>query len=208
MRTIVTYESYHGTAKKLAEIIAEKLYANCISIDLPYLAEQTDTYDAIVMVIAFRGPYTAQLTKLFIERMGESLKDKHLIVVGEGLYSYMEFPGFAEKLRKMMKPASFHCYFSKGELRVDRLSFEEKNLLENKSFCFGGDVVDKGNFNEADGNRIGNYILTFFEEMDSPVSEESHWVCPLCGYMHTGDTPPSGGCPVCYQPSSSFRKAD
>ncbi len=32
------------------------------------------------------------------------------------------------------------------------------------------------------------------------------WKCPVCGYIHTGDTPPET-CPVCYAPKAKFAEA-
>ena len=29
------------------------------------------------------------------------------------------------------------------------------------------------------------------------------WICPVCGYVHEGDTPPAE-CPVCHVPGSKF----
>ena len=29
------------------------------------------------------------------------------------------------------------------------------------------------------------------------------WVCPVCGYVHEGDTPPEK-CPLCNAPGSKF----
>ena len=33
------------------------------------------------------------------------------------------------------------------------------------------------------------------------------WVCPVCGYVHEGDTPPEF-CPVCKVPGSKFKKQE
>lgn len=33
------------------------------------------------------------------------------------------------------------------------------------------------------------------------------WVCPVCGYVHEGDTPPER-CPVCKVPGEKFNKMD
>ena len=33
------------------------------------------------------------------------------------------------------------------------------------------------------------------------------WVCPVCGYVHEGDTPPEA-CPVCKVPGSKFTKQE
>ena len=37
--TIVTYETFHGSAKRIAQIISERLDCNCINIDTPFEAE-------------------------------------------------------------------------------------------------------------------------------------------------------------------------
>ena len=33
------------------------------------------------------------------------------------------------------------------------------------------------------------------------------WVCPVCGYIHEGDTAPEF-CPVCKVPGSKFKKVE
>ena len=69
MRSIVTYETQHGSAKRLAAAIAERLKCLCVNADTPFQAEDESAYDALILVFGFRGPYTAQLTKLFVGRM-------------------------------------------------------------------------------------------------------------------------------------------
>lgn len=92
MKSIVTYETQHGSAKRLASVIAKRVGALCVNVDTPFQAEDETAYDALILVFGFRGPYTAQLTKLFAERMRSKLNYKHLIVVGEGLFSERSFP--------------------------------------------------------------------------------------------------------------------
>ena len=36
---IVTYETFHGSARKVAEIIAARLNCKCINVDTPFEAE-------------------------------------------------------------------------------------------------------------------------------------------------------------------------
>ena len=38
-RAIVTYETFHGSAKKVAEVIGEKLNCKVINVDTPFEAE-------------------------------------------------------------------------------------------------------------------------------------------------------------------------
>ena len=69
--TIVTYETFHGSAKKIAEVISKRLECKCINIDTPFEAEDLHDIDNLILVFNFRGPYTAQLTKLYLNRVKE-----------------------------------------------------------------------------------------------------------------------------------------
>ncbi|MBR2472535.1 MAG: flavodoxin family protein, partial [Clostridia bacterium] len=118
---IVTYETFHGSAKKIAQIISDKLECKCINIDTPFEAEDLAQTDTLIMVFNFRGPYTAQLSKLYLSRAGKQLKNKNLILVGEGLFSEKEFPIVAGEIHELAPSKAFKTYFVKGQLRVDTL---------------------------------------------------------------------------------------
>ena len=208
MRNIVTYETQHGSARKLAAIIAEKLDSLCVNVDTPFQAEDETAYDNLVLVFGFRGPYTAQLTKLFVERMKGKLHFKNLIVIGEGLFSEKEFPSVAEGLKEMAQPYSFHSYFMKGQLRVATLTPEEQALLGKFSELTGMQITDMGEFSEEDAQGIADEIAKLLEELpvpEDPNAGASRWICSVCGYVHTGEEPPEK-CPVCGQPASVFKK--
>ena len=201
MRTIVTYDTHHGTAKKLAEIIAGRLDATCIDVDTPFMAEDETSYDAIVLVFGFRGPYTAQLTKLFLSNMKGKLCNKNVIVVGEGIFSDKEFPSVAESLKTLAAPLTFHSWFTGGELRMDSLTFEESHLLGKFAELTGMKLQDMGEFDPAAAQQIAEEIAECLAQ--APVVEEApqkRWVCSICGYVHTGDEPPAE-CPTCHSPS-------
>ena len=136
--TIVTYETFHGSAKKVAEVIANKLNCKYINIDTPFEAEDLKEIDNIVLVFNFRGPYTAQLTKLYLSRVKDQLKNKNVILVGEGLFSEKEFPIVADEIYINNPSKTFTKFFVNGQLRVDTLFPEEKALLKKFSeltFC-------------------------------------------------------------------------
>ncbi len=208
MRAIVTYETQHGSARRLARIIAERLGCLCVNADTPFQAEDESVYDALILVFGFRGPYTAQLTKLFVSKMRGKLNYKHLIVVGEGLFSEKEFPSVAENLRGAASPFSFHSFFMKGQLRVDTLTPEEQALLGRFSEITGMKITDMGEFSEADARDIADRIAELLEGLpvpQDPNAGQTRWICTVCGYVHTGDAPPES-CPVCRQPASVFKK--
>ena len=189
-------------------MIADKLGSLCVNVDTPFQAEDESQYDVLVLVFGFRGPYTAQLTKLFVEKMRGKLNYKHLIVVGEGLFSEKEFPSVAESIKEIVSPASFHSYFMKGQLRVDTLTPEEQALLSKFSELTGMQIVDMGEFSEADANKIGDEIVELIAGLplvEDPNAGQTKWICTVCGYVHTGDEPPAE-CPTCHQPGSVFKK--
>ena len=210
MKSIVTYETQHGSAKRLATIIAQRLNALCVNVDTPFQAEDETSYDALILVFGFRGPYTAQLTKLFTERMRGKLNYKHLIVVGEGLFSEKEFPAVAQGLREMISPASFHSFFMRGQLRVATLTPEEQALLGKFSALTGMKITDMGEFSETDATEIAEkiaHLLDTLPVVEDPNAGQSRWICTVCGYVHTGETPPEI-CPQCRQPASVFKKME
>ena len=205
MRTIITYESQHGSARKIAAAIAEKLGCLSINVDTPYQAEDPSKYDALVMVFNFRGPYTAQLTKLFLSKMQGKLNNKHLVLVGEGIFSEKEFPVVAEQIRSSIACASFHTFFIKGQLRVATLTPEEQYLLNDFSKLTGMTITDMGELLDSE-------IAVLCDDVDKKLKElpvladevKKQWICTVCGYVHTGDAPPEK-CPVCQQPASVFK---
>ena len=206
MKAIVTYETQHGSAKRLAQTIASKLGCLAINVDTPFQAEDETQYDTLILVFGFRGPYTAQLTKLFLSRMQGKLQYKNLIVVGEGLFSEMEFPVVAEGIKELAKPYHFEKYFMKGQLRVATLTPEEQALLGKFSELTSMKITDMGEFDPKEAERIAEDIAALdLETPEDPNASQTRWICTVCGYVHTGDEPPEQ-CPVCKQPKEVFKK--
>ena len=207
MKSLICYENYHGSSKKLAQTIATKL--NCLWINLytPFQAEDETVYDSIVLVFNFRGPYTAQLTELFLQRMAGKLNYKHMIVAGVGLFSEKEFPSVTETLKTIATPASFHSFFMKGQLRVATLTQEEQAMLSKFSELTGMPITDMGEYSEEDANKIADEIkntLDNCQAIEDPNAGQKRFICTVCGYVHTGDEPPEI-CPICKQPSTVFK---
>ena len=228
-KTIVTYETFHGSAKKVAEVVAETLAANLINIDTPFEAEDLKEIDNVVLVFNFRGPYTAQLTKLYLGRVKDQLSDKNVVLVGEGLFSEKEFPVVAEEISKLAPSKTFNKFFVNGQLKMDVLSKEEKVLLDKFSELTKMEIKDMGELDLDRASEVAEEIKKLFEgeveEKDSSddtadnkaddagdsksgdATSETKWKCPLCGYIHTGPTPPEK-CPLCGAPGDTFIKLD
>lgn len=212
---IVTYETFHGSAKKVAETIAAKLDCKCINIDTPFEAEDLRAIDHVILVFNFRGPYTAQLTKLYLSRVKDQLKNKNMILVGEGLFSEKEFPIVAEEIYSNNPSKTFKTFFVKGQLRVETLFPEEKALLKKFSELTGMVIQDMGALDLDKAAQVASEIeslLSSEEYLSVSTEEESEenktkWVCSVCKYVHYGPTPPEK-CPLCGVLASKFVKEE
>ena len=211
---IVTYETFHGSAKKIANIISDKLNCKCINIDTPFEAEDLKEIDNIILVFNFRGPYTAQLTKLYLNRVKEQLKTKNVILVGEGLFSEKEFPVVADEIYINNPSKTFTKFFVNGQLRMATLSPEESALLKKFSELTGMEIKDMGELDLNKASEVASEIerLIDIEEFksskeseDVKEEEQTKWVCSICGYVHYGDNLPEK-CPVCGVPKELFKK--
>ena len=210
---IVTYETFHGSAKKVAKIISDKLSCKCINVDTPFEAEDLSAIDTVVLVFNFRGPYTAQLTKLYLSRVKDQIKKKNVILVGEGLFSEKEFPIVANEIYESTPSRTFHKFFVNGQLRVETLFPEERALLKKFSELTGMQITDMGELDLAKAEAVASEIEALLgteelqpeQETVAAWKEESTWVCSVCGYIHKGETPPEK-CPLCGVPAERFQK--
>ena len=207
---IVTYETFHGSAKKIAQVIAGRLGCKCINIDTPFEAEDLSKTDTLILVFNFRGPYTAQLTKLYLSRVKEQVRKKNVILVGEGLFSQKEFPIVAQEIYDTTPSKTFHTFFVTGQLRVEALFPEEQALLKKFSELTGMEIKDMGQLDLERAEEVAGEIegLLRTEEFQAVSGEEEEksdtkWVCEVCGYVHTGETPPEK-CPLCGVPKDRF----
>ena len=215
--TIVTYETFHGSAKKIAEVISKRLECKCINIDTPFEAEDLHDIDNLILVFNFRGPYTAQLTKLYLNRVKEQLKSTNVILVGEGLFSEKEFPVVADEIYKNTPSKTFNKFFVNGQLRMETLFPEEKVLLAKFSELTGMEIKDMGELDLDKAASVADEInvLINSEELKNAknlegvqeVKNETKWVCEICGYVHYGDNPPEK-CPVCGVGPENFKKVE
>ena len=207
---IVTYETFHGSAKKIAQVISGRLGCKCINIDTPFEAEDLSKTDTLILVFNFRGPYTAQLTKLYLSRVKEQVRKKNVILVGEGLFSQKEFPIVAQEIYDTTPSKTFNTFFVTGQLRVETLFPEEQALLKKFSELTGMEIKDMGQLDLERAEEVAGEIegLLRTEEFQAVSGEEEEksdtkWVCEVCGYVHTGETPPEK-CPLCGVPKDRF----
>lgn len=212
--TVVTYETFHGSARKVAQIISDELGCKCINVDTPFEIENLDGIDNIILVFNFRGPYTAQLTKIYLDRVKEQLKRKNLFLVGEGLFSEKEFPIVADEIYKNNPSKTFNKFFVNGQLRMDILFPEEKVMLGKFADLTGMEIKDMGELDIEKAKDVASKIKDIINSSNETLyvdyihdknETETKWVCNICGYIHFGENPPER-CPLCGVGSEYFKK--
>ena len=199
-------------------IISNRLNCKCINVDTPFEAEDFREIDTVILAFNFRGPYTAQLTKLYLSRVKNQLKTKNMVLVGEGLFSEKEFPVVANEIYETTPSKTFKKFFVNGQLRVTTLFPEEKALLGKFSELTGMEIKDIGELDLIKAEEVAKEIeelldleefkaLAAQETEETAESSKTKWVCPMCGYIHYGDNPPEK-CPLCGVPGSVFIKQE
>lgn len=217
-KTVVAYETFHGSAKKIAKTISDKINCPCINIDTPFEIEDLSEINNLILVFNFRGPYTAQLTKLYLNRVKAQLLTKNVILVGEGLFSEKEFPVVADEINKKYPSKTFTTFFVNGQLRMETLFPEERALLKKFSELTGMEIKDMGELDLVKSEEVANEIEKLINteefnnlqvEVNNNLRDESNikWVCPLCGYIHYGDNPLEK-CPLCGVSGDTFMKEE
>ena len=82
-----------------------------------------------------------------------------------------------------------------GELDLDRAS----EIAEEIKKLFEGEAEEKVDYEAASDDKADDKV--------DDAAGETKWKCPLCGYIHTGPTPPEK-CPLCGAPGNTFIKLD
>ena len=138
--------------------------------------ENLSEIDNIILVFNFRGPYTAQLTKLYLDRVKDQLKSKNVILVGEGLFSEKEFPIVADEIYKNNPSKTFNKFFVNGQLRMETLFPEERALLKKFSEITGMEIKDMGELDLKKAEEVANEIERLIEtdEFKNSVENEAN----------------------------------
>lgn len=199
--SIVTYESFHGNAKRVAKSISNKLNCKCINIDTPFDAENLNNYNNLILVFSYRGPYTAQFTKLYLDRVKNQLKNINLILIAVGLSSQNEFINLSNEISIKYPSKTFNKFFIKGQLRIDVLTEEEISLLNVFGKINKIDIKDTGELDINKVDEVSEEILKLINSKEFNVVNEENinkikWICPVCGYVCYGINPPKR-CPLC-----------
>lgn len=141
---IITYETYYGITKRVANILA-LIIGNAKVYDIKDAPEDISLYSNVISIFAFHGYETGNKTKKYLHSLGKALEEKTLGLVGVGLTKndINNYKGVIEK--EIDKKADF-TGFVEGELRINKLTEEDRITLESFLSAHNIKFMDMGKF--------------------------------------------------------------
>ena len=165
--TLLISESYYGTSKKVADILSLILGpARHVEIDeeLPEVSK----YNNIVLVLGFYGFNTAEKLKKYLSSTKDALKNKRIAIVGVGLLEN-DINNYILSIEKEMNRQADIIYFVQGEIKVDKLTKDDKKVL--KAFLKERRIplTDMGSLNEKEILEVGSKLARIFNKPNNQM---------------------------------------
>jgi len=186
--TLLISESHYGTSKKVADILSLVLGpAKHVEIDeeLPEVSK----YNNIVLVLGFYGFNTAEKLKEYLSSTKDTLKNKRIAIVGVGL-TEKDTNNYILSIEKVMDREADIVDFVQGEIKVDKLTKDDKKIL--KAFLKEKRIplTDMGNLNNKEILDVGSKLAKVLnkpnnemikKELKSEINKfiEIHNTCTL-----------------------------
>lgn len=143
-KNLILYETYYGTAKKVAEIFS-LILGNGRVEDIRQGTINISKYENIILVFAFHGYKTAEKTKEYIKKNNVDLKNKTIALIGVGL-SKNDINNYSQKILNVLDKNADIIEFIQGELRINKLTEEDKKILQEFLTKQNIKLMDMGRF--------------------------------------------------------------
>ena len=144
LNTLIIYEGKHGTSKKAAESVAY-IFGNTKCCSVEKAPENLEYYQNIIFVFGFYAYDTAKMIKSYVNEFKEQISNKKIGMIGVGISNF-DFQKQLDEFAILLKRTEDISEFLEGELRLNKLSKEDYNLVEMFSKKIGMPFKDCGNF--------------------------------------------------------------
>lgn len=166
---IITYETYYGTSKKVAEVLA-LIIGNAKVYDINNAPEDIHLYNNVISVFSFHGYSTGNNTKKYLNDLGESLNEKRLGLVGVGL-SKNDINIYKKVIEDSINREADFTNFIEGELRINKLSDEDRHTLEKFLGEHNMKLMDMGMFKVEEACENACEIKEFLESSSKKLDK-------------------------------------
>lgn len=172
---IITYETYYGISKRVAQIFA-LIIGNAKVYDINDAPEDISSYSNVISIFAFHGYETGSKTKKYLSSLGKALEEKTLGLVGVGL-TKGDINNYRSVIEEEIEKKADFTGFVEGELRINKLTSKDKRTLEEFMGAHNIKFMDRGKFKveEAceEACRIKNILESDIVKLDNMSLQKS-----------------------------------
>lgn len=164
--TLFISESHYGTSKRVVDILSLVLgYGK--SVDISNAPKDISKYDNLALVFSFYGYNTAEKLKNYLLGKKDILKNKRIGIVGVGL-SEKDIDNYVSSIENVIDKKADVVDFIQGEIKLDKLTEDDKKNL--KVFLKKSEIelVDMGSFDEK---KVFETASKFSEILNKPNKE-------------------------------------
>lgn len=143
-KNLIIYETNYGTSEKVAKMLSLLLGASRVC-DINDNPNNLNVYDNVVFVFGFHGYTTANKINKYVIDNREELLKKRIAVFGVGI-ARQDLERYLSILTTNLQKDVDFKGFIEGELRVNKLTQEDKKELEGFLAKVGMPFIDMGKF--------------------------------------------------------------
>lgn len=169
-KNIIIYETNYGTAKKVAEVFSLILGFSKI-VDIKDVSNDISKYDNVILIFGFHGYDTAEKIKEYLRKNSKSFFNKRIAIIGVGL-SKQDLNRYSNDLCIEMGRKADIIKFVQGEIRVDKLNKNDKEILEKFLNKQGMKLMDMGKFKVKDACNIASICSELINKPTIELNKE------------------------------------
>ncbi|AQR94180.1 flavodoxin domain-containing protein [Clostridium saccharoperbutylacetonicum] len=168
--TLIISESHYGTAKKAADIIA-LILGNSRSVDVSKVPLEINKYKNIVLIFGFYGYNTGKKLKEYLVLEKNNMVTKNVAIIGVGL-SCKDITKYAESIENCIGKKAEFVDFVQGELRIDKLTEEDKIILMDFFKKTNMKFEDMGNFDKKKAIELASRLARILNKPEQEMERE------------------------------------
>ena len=169
-KSLFIYESHYGTAKKIAGIFA-LICGGGKACDVKKINQDISVYDNVIFVVGFHGNDTAMFIKKYISENREALLNKKIAYTGVGISEYGSY-GYLKSIEEVLGRKVDYKRFVHGEIRVEKLTLEDKNILEEFLSKQNMNLIALGVFKEKEAADEGYEMALVINKDDKVLNRD------------------------------------
>jgi len=168
--TLLISESHYGTSKKVADILS-LLLGPARHVDVCDELLDVRQYNNIVLVVGFYGLNTAEKLKKYLSTIKDTLKNKRIAIVGVGILE-KDINNYILCIEKEMDREADIVGFVQGEIKVDKLTKDDKRNVKTFLKEMRIPLTDMGNFNEKEILEVGSKLARVLNKPDLQMDKK------------------------------------